>query len=122
MFDDAANIQEEWDNYREFVTNFIPFRLRPNLDENRCILGAKKGILVGDFVDESESLWDAARHGKARSVFYSLFDRTLGGWRSEASRGEIQKKDLTETANEQGLAWCHLPDRIPADRLEKARA
>ncbi|HEY1697330.1 MAG TPA: hypothetical protein VGG39_34450 [Polyangiaceae bacterium] len=73
-------IIDEYKRYEEHVDPYVPFHLGPRLDLARCGLGADKGILVGDFVDESECLLDCAREGRASTAIACLFERTLRGW------------------------------------------
>lgn len=77
-------IDEEISKYRTYATHFVPFYLRPNLAPARCVLGHKQGLLIGDFVDRSESLWALAQRGQANGVIHALFDVTLNGWRAQA--------------------------------------
>lgn len=77
---DRNEIFTEYFNYAEHVRDFIPFHLGPHLASDRCCLGADKGIIVGDFVNESESLHDCARDGRATHAIASLFNQTLSGW------------------------------------------
>lgn len=70
----------EYQNYVTVVDPYIPFHLGPHLIHERCALGADEGIIVGDFVDESESLLDCARDNRASSAIACLFNRTLSGW------------------------------------------
>lgn len=79
--DTREKIIREMENYQNHVLPAIPFNLRPNIDENRCILGAKYGLLVGNFVENSVSLWSLISQGHARSAIYSLFDNALYAWR-----------------------------------------
>ncbi len=82
--DERKKIEEEWKNYRKFTSNYIPFNLRPNLDEDRCVLGCKKGIIVGNFIEQSETLLEVAERGAAQPAIYSLFENTLKGWKLQA--------------------------------------
>jgi hypothetical protein len=82
--DVREKILKEWDNYQTYVGRYIPFHARPNLEPDRCLVGASHGILVGDFVEQSESLWDVAKRGAAQPALYSLFDHALRGWRLQA--------------------------------------
>jgi hypothetical protein len=82
--DKKEKIWKEWNNYQNIVGHFIPFHARPNLDTDRCFIGLTQGILVGNFVEQSESLWDVAKRGSAQPVIYSLFDEALRGWRLQA--------------------------------------
>jgi len=82
--DTKEKILQEWQNYQNIVGHFIPFHARPNLEPDRCFVGLTHGILVGNFVEQSESLWDVAKRGSAQPVIYSLFDEALRGWRLQA--------------------------------------
>jgi hypothetical protein len=82
--DRLNKIRRERSNYEGFVEHFIPFNLRPNLSLDRCVEGHEFGIIVGNFVDYSESLWDVLRRGTCLDTINSLFDQTLRGWRLQA--------------------------------------
>lgn len=117
--DKVHHIEKEIDCYRNYVTNYIPFNLRPNLEPSRCLCGAEYGFLVGDFVDHSESLWTAAHRRLAHAAIYSLFDNTLGGWRLQAYEGPlagIQSKDFLAE-----LKGYFDPARIPPAIVAKAK-
>lgn len=73
-------IIREWLNYNEHVRPFVPFHLAPHLVPERCALGAHTGIIVGDYIEDAESLGECARSGRAITPISSLFDRTLRGW------------------------------------------
>lgn len=75
----------EWKNYEELVRRQVPFHLAPRLVTERCELGAHTGIIVGDFVEDSESLGECSRCGRAMTPIGTLFDRTLRGWHSQAN-------------------------------------
>ena len=79
-------IIREWLNYNELVRPFIPFHLAPHLVPERCALGAHTGIIVGDFIEDAESLAECARRGRAITSISSLFDRTLRGWHRKPGR------------------------------------
>lgn len=70
----------EYENYKNHVDPYIPFHLGPHLIHERCGLGACEGIIVGDYVEESESLKACARDGRAAQAISSLFHTTLHGW------------------------------------------
>jgi hypothetical protein len=80
-----ATTFQEWTNYVEAVHRTLPFHLAPRLALARCGLGASKGIIVGDFVEDSESLSECSRGARAATPVGTLFERTLRGWRSRAS-------------------------------------
>jgi hypothetical protein len=95
---ERATILKEYEMYEDDVDPYIPFHLGPHLIRERCCLGAKEGVLVGDYVEESESLRDCASQGRAATAIACLFDRTLLGWHRRwkevpvpLSRGLIQR-------------------------------
>jgi hypothetical protein len=73
-------IYNEYKNYLACVHPYIPFHLGPRLVLQRCGLGAHTGVIVGDYVDESESLNSCAIENRAAAAISCLFDRTLHGW------------------------------------------
>jgi hypothetical protein len=81
---DRSKVLHEYKIYEENVDPYVPFHLGPHLIRERCCLGAKDGILVGDYVDESESLRDCACTGRSATAIACLFDRTLAGWHRQA--------------------------------------
>jgi hypothetical protein len=92
--DRAHKIGAEAAKYRE-AASFIPFGLRPNLESETY--GARRGALVGNLVEKSESLWDVARRGQADAAIVNLYNVTLGGWRRIAlKRAPVQRPILPE--------------------------
>jgi hypothetical protein len=77
-------ISTEYENYRDHALAYIPFHLAPRLDPNRCGLGSRQGIIVGDFVDHAESLRNCVSSGRATAALGNLFGRTLRAWHSNA--------------------------------------
>ena len=81
----------------------------------RCCLGSGEGIIVGDYVEESESLRDCASDGRAVPAIACLFTRTLQGWYRHAEQAK------------QGASWeeTHLfdlfPESIPNRRARCAK-
>ncbi|MDR3682102.1 MAG: hypothetical protein P4L11_00125 [Geothrix sp.] len=78
--DKRTKIVREYRNYEDAVDPFVPFHLGPHLIRDRCCLGARKGVLVGDFVEESEEFLECASAGRSTPAIACLFDRTLNGW------------------------------------------
>jgi hypothetical protein len=107
-------IFEEYENYEDNVDPYLPFHLGPHLVHERCCLGAHEGVIVGDYVEESESLRDSARKGCAAAAIACLFDRTLLGWYRHAS--EIQVP-----LSERLLASFPRPRKIDPSRFARAR-
>jgi hypothetical protein len=81
-------VARELTNYKDCTTHFVPFFARPNLDFDRCLLGAERGIIVGNFVENSDSLGQLVQRGTAQAAINSLFDDALRGWRSQAYMSE----------------------------------
>lgn len=75
-----SKIYKEYQNYKAVVDPYVPFHLGPHLIEERCHLGAKEGILVGDYVENSESLNTTAKNGRSAQAISCLFNTTLDGW------------------------------------------
>ncbi|OIQ80712.1 hypothetical protein GALL_375260 [mine drainage metagenome] len=109
--DDRGKVLKEYKNYRERVDPHIPFHLGPHLIDDRCFLGASEGMIVGDYVEESESLVDCAKAGRAGPAIACLFNRTLHGWHRDA-----REKDGVPTK------YPTFPDDIPAGRRIRAKA
>src|SRR5579859_643041 len=80
----CSSIEKERTIYKQYVEHFVPFYLRPSLDYERCVFGFEIAVLVGNFVEYSESLTDVARRNMAQSSIHSLFDHALRGWRLQA--------------------------------------
>jgi len=78
--DKTQKIKHERKNYSDLVFEYIPFYLRPNYLNSRCIDGSIKGIIVGNFVEVSEPLMHVARRGHAHNAINSLLDIGLHKW------------------------------------------
>lgn len=83
--DTRAEIFIEYTTHRDKVDPYLPFHLGPHLIPDRCFLGATHGILVTDFVEESENFIECARAGRAGPAIAGLFNRTLHGWHRNAT-------------------------------------
>ena len=91
---DRKKIFDEYVNYEDNVDPYIPFHLGPHLISERCCLGAHVGVIVGDYVEESESLVECARNGRAGPAIACLFNRTLAGWHRGAQENEEESTQL----------------------------
>jgi hypothetical protein len=107
--DERGNTVDEYKNYIERVDPHIPFHLGPHLIGDKCFLGSTKGILVGEYVEESESLLDSAKGGRASQAVACLFERTLYGWHRDAR----EKADGPTN-------YPEFPDELPIDRASRA--
>jgi hypothetical protein len=116
--DAKHKILSELKNYKTYTEHFIPFSSRPNLDHSRCFVGAVEGLIVGNFVEQSESLWDLAIRGHAANAIFSLFDEALRGWRLQAyQRGDL---GLLKQNVYRGIGDIFWAVRVSKHRLEKA--
>jgi len=109
-------IAREFQNYRDFADKFIPFGLRPNVQD--VVVGGERSLLVGNFVDRSESLWDLARRKLAATAVTALIDETLGGWRDQAYASDPEHGSVARAMIEAGLC---KPDLIRPRYAEAAR-
>lgn len=82
-FDARNKIERELENYRQCTTLHVPFNQRPNLDDERCLLSHSSGVIVGNFVEQSEALIEAIDRGSGRDALHSLFEGALRGWRRQ---------------------------------------
>ncbi|SRR6266704_462592 len=108
---DRAKILKEYRNYIYEVDPEVPFHLGPQLALERCCLGAREGVIVGDYVEESESLVCCAREGRAAPAIACLFDRTLQGWHRHA---QLERRALT--------TMLEFPKDVPQSRIARAQA
>jgi len=77
---------------------------------DQCNLGSTQGILVGDFVEGTESIRDSAPAGRGGHAIANLFDKTLGAWRKQANLNPnrnlgdfLEKKWLKDDGSEISL-------------------
>jgi hypothetical protein len=113
--DKCQKIFDEFKVYVEKVDPYIPFHLGPQLVRDRCCLGARKGIIVGDYVEESEKLLDCACQGRAATAIACLFDRTLLGWH------RCIRKEENTSLSEGLLRYFPRSHKFPQNRLDKAK-
>ena len=113
--DRSDKFAREHANYRDYAERFIPFGLRPNIQA--LVPGAERSLLVGDFVDRSESLWDLAQREVAAQAVTSLIDETLRGWRDQGYASDPASGSLAVAMRDAGL-WN--PETICACYVEKA--
>ncbi|ATQ69054.1 hypothetical protein CQW49_15100 [Methylosinus trichosporium OB3b] len=113
--DRSDKVAREHANYRDYAERFIPFGLRPNIQA--LVAGAERSLLVGDFVDRSESLWDLAQREVAAQAVTSLIDETLRGWRDQGYASDPVSGSLAIAMRDAGL-WN--PEAIVAGYVEKA--
>jgi hypothetical protein len=107
-----GKIYQEYSAFINNVRPYIPFHLRPRVLETRCFLGATQGIMVGDFVGESESLSYCARDSRSSPAIACLFDRTLIGWHRRAESRNTTMASLLQD---------RFPKVMPPERIKKAR-
>jgi hypothetical protein len=113
--DGVEKVIKEDDNYHVYAP-FVPFGLRPSIRGR--VLGSARGLLIGDFADRSESLWDLVRRNLASSAISSLFEITLGGWRAQAYAIDEAKGSVAKALEH--ARFC-APSRIKTSYLEYAK-
>ncbi len=113
--DRSDKVAREYANYRDYAERFIPFGLCPNIQG--LVQGAERSLLVGDFVDRSESIWDLARREVAAQAVTSLIDETLRGWRDQGYASDPVSGSLGAAMRTAGL-WS--PDLIEQCYVDKA--
>lgn len=113
--DRRDKIGVEHDNYRDYAERFIPFALRPNIET--MVVGSERSLLVGNFVDRSESLWDLVRRNVAGEAITALLEETLGGWRDQGYARDPQRGAVATAMRTAGI-WD--PDRIQPFYVERA--
>ena len=113
--DRRDKIEREHANYRECAERFIPFGLRPNIET--LVIGHGRGLLVGNFVDRSESLWELVRRDFAGQAITALLEETLGGWRDQGYSRDPVKGAVACAMREAGL-WN--PEQIKQQYVERA--
>lgn len=111
-----AALANEVGNMRE-VSPFVPFELRPNLEMH--VEGFHKSVFVADFVENSESLLQAARAGRAETAISNLFNRTLRRWRDTA--WQCPKSDESLAAAAERLDMI-TPSKIHSQYIETEMA
>ena len=107
-----ATIYGEFENYVLYVDPYIPFHLGPKVIRHRCCLGATEGVIVGHYVDESESLKHCAFDGRSTAAVAGLFDRTLIGWHRSGEPIEVPFSDPL---------MRYFPHRIADRRFDRAK-
>lgn len=90
-------ISAELNRYREFVSGFVPGHLHPRIDERRCVDGATESLLVGGFVESSESLMNTVVRGMGEGPLHSLCAHALRGWHTQAFAAQLRDKRLIES-------------------------
>ena len=113
--DANAKIQREHRNYRDFADRFIPFGLRPNVQD--VVVGSARSLLVGDFVNRSESLWDLALRGVAAPAVTALIEETLAGWRDQGYAEDAERGAVAEKMEQAGIC---KPENIRPSYVEFA--
>jgi hypothetical protein len=107
-----TKIFREYRTYELAVGPHVPFHLHPHLVRDRCWVGAHYGVIVGDYVEESESLRASAYDDRSRGAIACLFDRTLAGWYQQAFCSDTSLSDLL---------LAQFPTMIVPARMERAR-
>jgi hypothetical protein len=111
---DSEDLVDELERFRKHAEHFITWTLRPNFVPERSIQGTKRGLLVGAFVEGAESLAHYARKGEGVPYITALFEDTMAGLRKHC---ETKVGSVVDALHD-----YDKHDRIPAERVEAARA
>ncbi|WHZ07074.1 MAG: hypothetical protein OJF59_000827 [Cytophagales bacterium] len=76
-------IDEELEKYKVFTDLYISFQFRPNCRIERCAQTKNYKSLVGNFVEDSISLRKALQDTHHTGVIFSLFEKSLRGFRRQ---------------------------------------
>lgn len=91
---ERAKVAKEFLAYQMNALENVPFHLGPRLRRDRCGLGHKQGIIVGDFVAGAQPLRDCAKRGTAVAGIGNLFNVTLWAWRQSAQEEQASVQDF----------------------------
>lgn len=103
----SRNEKQAFDTY---VEGQIPFNQRPGFHHNRCHMGEKFGVIVGDFFEGAVSLSKVQPRARMRSIIASLFDDGMRSWRALAERSSVYSPGPIEG---------HLPNGIRAGEISE---
>ena len=103
------SIEDEKRNYRERAEPFIPFHLRPSLNEGRSVTTLTTAALVCNFVESAVALRDSLRGGYGASALFTLFEITLRGLRIHTLR----------TPEKTGVIEGFIDRRVRAFEIER---
>ncbi|MDI1344020.1 MAG: phosphotransferase [Pseudolabrys sp.] len=110
------DIEDEKENYRRRAEPFIPFHLRPSLNEARCVSTLTSAALVCNFVDSAIALRETLRNGQGAGAIFSLFEVTLRGLRSHVLKSQAEP-GIIETFFDKKVRVAE----IPRARITRAR-
>lgn len=110
-FERADYSKNEKQAFDTFVEGQIPFNQRPGFHHNRCHIGEKFGVIVGDFFDGAVSLSKVQPRAAMRPIIASLFDNGMRSWRALAERANVCSPGPIE---------AHLPNGIRASDISEA--
>ena len=100
--DQRREVWEELVRYRQYVSDYIPFHLRPNITLERSLDGARYGIMVGTFFERCHPFLTCVPTRDADAVVHSLFEHTLAGWRElgYVKDGRVSSKLFSESTGD----------------------
>jgi hypothetical protein len=89
--DKSKDVEREVNNFHLYISHFVPFNLRPNLDRSRSFFregveSEQRGILVANYVDRAVSLLEAIERGGGPSALHCLFEDSLSRWLHDATK------------------------------------
>ena len=106
---EPRDIEDEKENYRDRAEPFIPFYLRPALNQLRSVSGLTASALVCNYVDHAVPLRDALRDDHGTGTIFSLFEVTLRGLRMHT----------LNTREGDGFIEQFIDDNVKTEKLEQ---
>lgn len=114
-----VDLQTEFDIYRAFVRDYVPFPFRAPVLEAKFIKGATRALIVSAFVGRSQRLDEyLATASNPELVMVSLFEGALRKWRRAVSPLHVslgyfyvdQQREALKLNPKDALAKSLLPD------------
>lgn len=105
---ETERIKTEFKKYWQYVYHHIPFHLHPGIYHERSIFGDQRGIIVGNFVEKSESLREVIRNGRT-GIIGAIYLDSLKSWREQSKSHENLNWDIFR------------PVDVPVERVSAAR-
>lgn len=117
--DETSRIAAEVDNYTKYVSKSVSFNHRPNLDVSRTVYTPKLSLLVEDFLERAEPIYNVLPHSIPAVLVSSIFEGALRNWRRES---EARKVNLsTQVLHLEKILKRKEPAFLAAAALGKAK-
>lgn len=91
---DREKFDKELERYRLYISQLVPYYLRPNIVESRCVTGRPCSIIVQNMVQDALSIRESYRNGLGSGTIFSLFEVTLKGLRVQTYEAHVTQGSL----------------------------